>query len=106
MATLSAETLSKRAAQLAACEDPVQALEMFDEVAREVILDSHDEDMRCGGLERVFPTAESGKYSKFFDEESYFDIVLRRWHEAGGGELFRAAGARSLLPPWLPRQVY
>merc|ERR1712059_215253 len=59
----AAADLSKQAAKLAACENPTEALALFDEAAWEMVLDAHDEDMRSGGLERIFPTAESARYS-------------------------------------------
>merc|ERR1711920_54908 len=102
---VSTETMAERAVKLAACKDSVEALRLFDEAAWELVLDSHDEDMRSGGFERIFPTADAAKYTQFFEKESYHNLVLRRWHEAGGGALFQAGGARSLLPSWVPQQV-
>jgi len=104
-AALDAAALAARAAKLAACSTPQEALALFDEVAWELVLDAHDEDMRCGGLERIYPTADSEKYVPFIVEESYCNLVLRKYYEAGGGELFRSSGARRLLPPWVPRQT-
>merc|ERR1712232_982226 len=43
---LPARDLAERAAILAACESPTDALAHFDEMAWELVLDSHDEDMR------------------------------------------------------------
>lgn len=102
----SGPELQQRTAKIAECENAVDALAHFDEAAWELVLDDHDEDMRCGGLERVFPTSTSGKYTRFFEGgESYCNAVLRRWHEAGGPEMLRRGGADSILPPWVPRQV-
>jgi len=103
--TLPPDVLAKRAARLAAAESPADALALFDETDWEMVLDSHDEDMRSGGLERIFPTADASHYTPYFTEESYCNLVLRKWHEAGGGELFKPTGARNILPPWVPRQV-
>jgi len=105
----SAQELAKRAAQLAAAS-PTEALALFDELAWEAVLTSHDEDMRCGSLERIFPTAESAQYTEFLGQESYLNLVLRKWYEAGGGELFRMRGPHvhgphPHLPPWVPRQI-
>lgn len=102
----SGPDLQQRAAKIAECQSSLEALAHFDEAAWELVLDSYDEDMRCGGLERVFPSPTSAKYTRFFEGgESYCNVVLRRWHEAGGPELLRRGGANSILPPWVPRQV-
>eukprot|EP00442_Polarella_glacialis_P046491 CAMPEP_0115095838 /NCGR_PEP_ID=MMETSP0227-20121206/29316_1 /TAXON_ID=89957 /ORGANISM="Polarella glacialis, Strain CCMP 1383" /LENGTH=653 /DNA_ID=CAMNT_0002489357 /DNA_START=141 /DNA_END=2102 /DNA_ORIENTATION=+ len=102
--TLSAAEMEKRTAKLAATESSAAALALFDEVAWELVLESHDEEMRSGGLQRIYPAANGATYAKFFVEESYCNMVLRKWHEAGGAELFRA-DKRKLLPPWVPKQV-
>lgn len=99
----SAAESAKGASRLASCS-PADAVAQFDETAWELVLDSHEEDMRAGGLARIFPTEQSGQYAQFMGEESYENLVLRKWHEAGGGELFRP-GAHLQLPPWVPRKV-
>eukprot|EP00416_Gambierdiscus_australes_P013293 CAMPEP_0171135984 /NCGR_PEP_ID=MMETSP0766_2-20121228/130697_1 /TAXON_ID=439317 /ORGANISM="Gambierdiscus australes, Strain CAWD 149" /LENGTH=485 /DNA_ID=CAMNT_0011599501 /DNA_START=28 /DNA_END=1486 /DNA_ORIENTATION=- len=108
-ALLSVVGMEQRAARLSECSTAAEALALFDENAWEMVLDAHDEDMRTGGLERIFPTADSERYVEYFTydggKESYCNIVLRKWYEAGGGELFRCSGPRRLLPPWVPRQV-
>jgi len=91
------------AAKLSSCSAQ-EALAMFDESAWNIILDSHDEEMRSGSLRRVFPSDEPNRYLPFFSEESFANVVLRKWHEAGGAEAFRHTGAHS-LPPWVPRPV-
>lgn len=98
------EVLAKRKARLALASR-TDALALFDEYAWDIVIKSHDEDMRCGGLERIYPTAESAQYVPYFDEETYANLVLRKWHEAGGGEIFRLNAAHSPLPPWVPKQV-
>eukprot|EP00928_Gymnodinium_smaydae_P090317 TRINITY_DN74145_c0_g1_i1.p1 TRINITY_DN74145_c0_g1~~TRINITY_DN74145_c0_g1_i1.p1 ORF type:complete len:751 (-),score=192.06 TRINITY_DN74145_c0_g1_i1:69-2321(-) len=98
------EDMARRAARLAAAETPLDAVAQFDELAWEIVLEAHDQDMRCGGLERIFPAEDSAKYGMFFEEESYFNMVLRRFYEAGGGALFGPAG-RQVVPPWVPRQI-
>lgn len=100
----SAEVLAKRKAQLANAHR-TDALALFDEFAWDIIVKAHEEDMRCGGLERIFPTAEAAQYTAYFTEESYANLVLRKWHEAGGGELFRLNESHSPIPPWVPRQI-
>lgn len=102
--TLSLQEMEKKANKLAACSSSVEAVAAFDETAWQLIIDSHEEDMRCGGLERIFPSPHSGRYSNYFVKESYCNMVLRRWHEAGGGDLFRGS-AQKLLPHWVPRQI-
>lgn len=99
-----AAVLAARAAKIARASEPVEALRHFDELAWELVQEAQDEDMRCGGLERIYPTATCAEYVQFMGEESYANIVLRKWHEAGGGELFRPSN-RHLLPPWVPRQI-
>lgn len=100
----SDEVLAKRKARLMVA-DRTDALALFDEYAWDIIVKHHEEDMRCGGLERIFPTADSGQYVPYVAEESYANLVLRKWHEAGGGEIFRLNEPHSPLPPWVPRQV-
>merc|ERR1719253_2078570 len=100
----SAADLAKRAARLAACS-PSDAVALFDELAWETVLTSHDEDMRSGGLQRIFPTPSSSRYTAFLGEESYQNLVLRRWHEAGGGDIFKRRGLYPPPPPWVPRQI-
>lgn len=70
------------------------------------ILDAHDEFMRRGSLERIFPTAESaGRYGAFFSTPRYANLVLAKWLQEGGEKRFHP-DARHLLPPWIPRQLY
>lgn len=98
------EVLAKRKARLTLA-NRADALALFDEYAWDIIVKHHEEEMRCGGLERIFPTADSDQYVAYLAEESYADLVLRKWHEAGGGEIFRLNEPHSPLPPWVPRQV-
>merc|ERR550537_1927735 len=86
---VSEDNLAERTAKIAACENPQDAIALFDEAAWEAILESHDENMRSGGLDRIYPTASSKQYTRFMgSDESYLNVVLRRWHEAGGEKLF------------------
>jgi tubulin polyglutamylase TTLL4 len=98
------EVLAKRKARLTVA-NRTDALALFDEYAWDIIVKHHEEDMRCGGLERIFPSADSGQYVPYVAEETYANLVLRKWHEAGGGEIFRLNEPHSPLPPWVPRQV-
>lgn len=104
-ASLGPAAQQARAAKLAECSSAQEALSFFDEAAWEMALDAHDEDMRCGGLERIHPTDDCEKYVQYLAEESYPAIVLRKFYEAGGGELFRSSAGRKLVPPWVPRQI-
>merc|ERR550537_1736849 len=101
----SPEGRAKRKERLTDAKSSADALAFFDEYAWDIILKHHEEDMRCGGLERIFPTADSGQYIPYVAEETYANLVLRKWHEAGGGEIFRLNETHSPLPPWVPRQV-
>lgn len=107
----SRDELAKQAAKLAACDNPLDAVAHFDELAWDVVVEAHDQDMRCGGLERIYPTAESSQYVPYLEEESYFNLVLRKWYEAGGGEIFGAGPSAEtsqpsrIVPPWVPRKV-
>lgn len=98
------EVLAKRKARLALA-NRTDAFAVFDEYAWDIIVKAHEEDMRCGGLERIFPGPNSAEYVPFLEEESYANLVLRKWHEAGGGDIFRLNESHSPLPPWVPRQV-
>jgi len=95
---------AERVARLAACSSPHEALALFDGAAWELVLEAHDEDMRRGGLERIFPTAESARYAPFFERVSYCNLVLEKWHEAGGVALLSDCESCG-LPPYVPRQV-
>jgi len=70
-----------------------------------LILDMHDEYMRRGNLDRIFPTKDSMKtYSRFFETPRYSNLVLARWLEAGGERLFLPQ-ARNKVPSWVPEQI-
>jgi len=99
----STSEMAKRAAKLVACENPVDALAFFDEFAWELVLEAHDQDMRRGGLERIYPTAETSRYVQYLTNESYCNLVLRKWYEAGGPALFEpGASMQQTMPPWVP----
>eukprot|EP00932_Pfiesteria_piscicida_P017551 SRR837773.4429.p2 GENE.SRR837773.4429~~SRR837773.4429.p2 ORF type:complete len:649 (+),score=295.50 SRR837773.4429:74-1948(+) len=103
--SMSSATLQERSARLRACKTPRDTIATFDQADWELIMDCHDEDFRCGGLQRIFPTPSSRAYVPFMEQESYCDLVLRKWQEAGGGSLFAKGENAKLLPPWLPRQT-
>jgi len=102
---LRADELDARAEALDECETLEDAIASFDDVAWELVLSAAEEESRRGGLECVFPTSRAAEYARFLDQESYCNMVLRIWHEAGGHDLFRTAESSHLLPPWLPRRV-
>jgi len=101
----SPEVMAKRKARLALANRAEDALALFDEYAWDIIVKAHDEDMRCGSLNRIYPSSDSAQYTPYLTEESYANLVLRKFYEAGGGELFRRNEPHSLIPPWVPRQV-
>jgi len=69
------------------------------------ILDAHDENMRCGGFERIFPTKETAdRYGHMFQVPRYSNLILARWLKEGGADCFRPE-ARHLLPSFVPKQV-
>jgi tubulin polyglutamylase TTLL4 len=106
MAT-SASVLATKAACLANCSTPVEAVKLFDETAWDLVMESHDMDMRRGGFERIYPTSESSQYVSFMAEESYANVVLRKFYEAGGADQFWGKHeTRALpLPSYVPQQI-
>mmetsp|Transcript_48038 Transcript_48038/g.88471 ORF Transcript_48038/g.88471 Transcript_48038/m.88471 type:complete len:988 (+) Transcript_48038:177-3140(+) len=69
------------------------------------IIEAHDEHMRCGGFERIFPTQDTAdSYSHMFQVPRYSNLVLARWLKEGGGDCFRPE-VRHLLPSFVPKQV-
>jgi len=59
-------------------------------------MDTHDEYMRRGNMERVFPLADSvDYYLEFFQTLRYSNTVLAKWLSLGGPKVFEvASGAR------------
>mmetsp|Transcript_16182 Transcript_16182/g.37186 ORF Transcript_16182/g.37186 Transcript_16182/m.37186 type:complete len:991 (+) Transcript_16182:152-3124(+) len=69
------------------------------------IIEAHDEHMRCGGFERIFPTQETADcYGHMFQVPRYANLVLARWLKEGGGDCFRPEVCH-LLPSFVPKQV-
>jgi len=106
-ASASASDLAAKAACLANCKTPLDAVDLFDETAWDLVMDAHDQDMRRGGLQRIYPTSQSSKYVKFMAEESYSNVVLRKFYEAGGADQFwgSAANITQSLPPYVPPKI-
>jgi len=70
-----------------------------------IILDAHDEYMRRGMLERIYPSLEStDQYLEFFGTLRYANHVLNCWMAAGGERCFREEH-RAQVPAWLPNLV-
>jgi len=102
----SVEALQHRAVQLRAYHDPLDAIAKFDELAWEMVLEAVEEDHRSGGFSRIYPCEQASAYAQFFDtEESYANVVLRRWYEAGGTAVLHSPRTRRLVPAWVPEQV-
>jgi len=102
----SLEALQHRAVQLRAYHDPLDAIAKFDELAWEIVLEAVEEDHRSGGFTRIYPCEQASAYAQFFDtEESYANVVLRRWYEAGGAAILQSPRTRRLVPAWVPAQV-
>eukprot|EP00747_Dinoflagellata_sp_TGD_P120924 gnl/TRDRNA2_/TRDRNA2_173350_c1_seq5.p1 gnl/TRDRNA2_/TRDRNA2_173350_c1~~gnl/TRDRNA2_/TRDRNA2_173350_c1_seq5.p1 ORF type:complete len:625 (+),score=105.31 gnl/TRDRNA2_/TRDRNA2_173350_c1_seq5:170-1876(+) len=102
---LSEKELAKRTKKLSECS-AADAVALFDDLAWDAVLNFHDENMRCGDLECIFPLADSRhNYSTFFAEETYGNVVLQKWQEAGGGDMFRRDWKGPSPPSWIPRQI-
>lgn len=43
------------------------------------LVETIDEDSRKGGFERVFPSAKSLKYKRFFEQPRYYNLLLDQW---------------------------
>lgn len=103
----SEQSLTEKAVRLAKCETALEAVGLFDESAWDLVMEAQDQDMRRGGFERVYPTSESSRYVAFMEAESYSNVVLRRFYEAGGAEQFWGKHAKfaALLPAYVPQQT-
>jgi tubulin polyglutamylase TTLL4 len=44
-----------------------------------VLVETVDEESRCGSYELVFPTASSHKYLEFMDQPRYYNLLLDAW---------------------------
>eukprot|EP00929_Paragymnodinium_shiwhaense_P116782 TRINITY_DN8666_c0_g1_i1.p1 TRINITY_DN8666_c0_g1~~TRINITY_DN8666_c0_g1_i1.p1 ORF type:complete len:938 (-),score=235.93 TRINITY_DN8666_c0_g1_i1:103-2916(-) len=93
------------------------SLKDFGEMEWKIILDAHDEYLRRGSLERIYPTPQAvAKHAQHFASQRYANVVLQKWMEAGGEDIFRrGAGAkdaaepkqvRSEVPAWVPQPVF
>lgn len=85
---------------------PTAALKDLGESEWRLILDTHDEYLRRGFLERIYPRQDTlGQYDRFFSAVRYSNLVLARWLEAGGEKCFLPE-SKEKLPPHLPQQVH
>merc|ERR1712070_354330 len=71
---LPAKESAKRIERLSSLCSNETVLQLFDEIAWQLVVDLHEEDMRRGGLERIFPTCSSARYVQYFERESYADL--------------------------------
>ncbi|KAM9305042.1 tubulin monoglutamylase TTLL4 [Gastrophryne carolinensis] len=61
-----------------------------------VLMETEDELSRCGQFERVFPSAISSRYLRFFEQQRYFNILTNQWEQKyyndreSGRELLRS----------------
>jgi len=70
----------------------------FSEADWELIMDTHDEYMRRGCLERVYPRLDMvGRCSEFLFSQRYSNVLLAKWLSFGGPKLFEP-GHRDQLP--------
>lgn len=77
-------------------------LKALGEAEWQLILDAHDEFLRRGHLERIYPTRETVEsYASFFITPRYSNLVLARWLKAGGDRCFTPA-ERDRIPAWVP----
>lgn len=44
-----------------------------------ILMLAEDELSRCGQFKRVFPSATSGQYLKYFDKPRYYNLLLEAW---------------------------
>lgn len=70
-----------------------------------LILETHDEYMRRGHFERIYPARETvAEYLPFFATQRYSNMVLAKWLELRGEQCFLPQN-RGELPSWVPRQT-
>ncbi|CAL1135054.1 unnamed protein product [Cladocopium goreaui] len=67
-----------------------------------IILDAHDEYLRRGAYERIFPDLN---FQEFFRIQRYGNCVLAKWLREGGETCF-LPGREDLRPNWLPLQLF
>jgi len=81
-------------------------LRSLGEAEWQLILDTYDEFMRRGQLERIYPTSEAvERYAPFWPTPRYSNLVVARWLQEGGERCFTPEG-RGEIPPWVPRLIH
>lgn len=85
---------------------PENMVRHFGEMEWQLILDTHDEHMRRGTLERIYPTRTSlDAYADYFQTQRYSNVVLSNWLKVGGESCFSANARKSGgIPDWVPKQ--
>lgn len=68
----------------------------------QLILDTHDEFLRRGHFECIYPTREAVEMYAPFMTPRYSNLVLARWLQEGGERCFSPEG-REQIPAWVPR---
>lgn len=44
-----------------------------------ILTESIDEDSRKGGFQRVYPTPNTNRYMRFFEQQRYYNLLLDQW---------------------------
>ena len=44
-----------------------------------MLIETIDEESRCGHLERIFPSSITQYYFKLFDQPRYYNLLLNAW---------------------------
>jgi len=69
------------------------------------ILDAHDEYMRRGSFERIYPDADRLELEELFPTARYANSILSKWLREGGEKCFQA-GNQHMRPKWLPSCIF
>lgn len=46
-----------------------------------ILAESEDELSRLGDFERIFPSAASSRYLRFFEQPRYLNVLLNQWEQ-------------------------
>jgi len=69
------------------------------------IMDAHDEYLRRGCFERIYPCETVDEYQDLFRTPRYANCVLAKWLHEGGEKCF-LPGCEDLRPKWLAQQLF
>lgn len=69
------------------------------------IMDAHDEYLRRGCFERIYPCETVDEYQDLFRTPRYANCVLAKWLHEGGERCF-LPGCEDLRPKWLAEQRF